>query len=163
MPSMVWWILRALPPNWSSFSRTMVSKPWSPRLRAAFSPATPPPMTTARWLMVRGFSSSGLSSEARATAMRTRSLALSVAFSGSFMCTQESWLRMLAISKRYLLSPASIMVSRNSGSWVMGVQAATTTRLSCCSLMTLVMFTWVSWEQVKRFSSVKTTLGNVLA
>ena len=37
---------------------------------------------------------------ALATAMRTRSFAFSVAFSGSFMCTQEHWSRMLAISKR---------------------------------------------------------------
>ncbi len=51
------------------------------------------------------------------------------------MCTQESWLRMLAISKRYLFKPASIKVSRNRGSWVMGVQAATTTRLRLCSSM----------------------------
>ena len=55
------------------------------------------------------------------------------------------------------------MVSRNSGSWVLGVQAATTTRLSCCSLMILVRFTWVSWEQVKRLSSTCTTLGRVRA
>ena len=85
--------------------------------------------------------------------MRTRSLALSVALSCSFMCTQESWLRMLAISNRYLFRPASIKVSRNRGSWVMGVQAATTTRLRLCSSMIRVMLTWVSWEQVNRLSS----------
>ena len=122
-------------------------------MRAALRPAMPPPMTKARWLMLRGFSIRGLSREARATAMRTRSLALSVALSCSFMCTQEYWLRILAISKRYLFRPASIRVSRNRGSWVMGVQAATTTRLRLCSSMTFDILTWVSWEQVKRFSS----------
>ena len=78
------------------------------------------------------------------------------------MCTQESWLRILAISNRYLFKPASINVSRNRGSWVMGVQAATTTRLRLCSSMIRVMLTWVSWEQVNRLSSTYATLGSVL-
>ena len=41
-----------------------------------------------------------LSVAARAADMRTRSLALRVAASRSSECTQESWLRMFAISKR---------------------------------------------------------------
>ena len=50
-----------------------------------------------------------------ATAIRTRSFDLCVAFSGSCMCTHEHWSRMLAISKRYGLSPASAIVLRKSG------------------------------------------------
>ncbi len=43
--------------------------------------------------------------------MRTRSLAFLVASSGLFLWTQESWLRMFAISKRYLFKPALVSVS----------------------------------------------------
>ena len=44
-------------PARSSFSRRMVSNPWSARFRAAFRPATPPPITRARWLMSGAFPS----------------------------------------------------------------------------------------------------------
>ena len=50
--------------------------------------------------------SRGWSRRALATPMRIRSLHFSVAFSGSLWWTQVHWLRMLAISKRYLLRPA---------------------------------------------------------
>ena len=97
------------------------------------------------------------------TAIRTRSLAFSVADSLSTLCTHEHWLRMLAISKRYLLMPALSTVSWKSTSWVRGVQAATTIRFNLCSLMTWVIFSCVSWEQLKRFSSAKATPARVLA
>ena len=92
-----------------------------------------------------------------ATAMRTRSLALAVARSGLLRWTQESWLRMLTNSKRYLLSPAAMRVSWKSGSWVLGVQAATTTRLSFFSRITSTMVSWVSWEQVYMLSAMNST------
>ena len=71
--------------------------------------------------------------------MRTRSLALSVAFSGSLAWTQRAWSRMLAISKRNGLRPASRSVSWKIGSCVRGVQLATTTRFrSCSSILSLI-------------------------
>ena len=100
---------------------------------------------------------------ALATAMRTRSLAFSVALPGAFMCTQVSWSRMLAISNRYLFRPASRMVSWNRGSWVRGEHDATTTRLICFSLITSLMWVWLSWEQVNRLSSTCTTKGRLRA
>ena len=45
------------------------------------------------------------------TAMRTRSLAFLVARSGLLLWTQEFWLRILAISNRYLFKPALVRVS----------------------------------------------------
>src|SRR3989339_2256749 len=101
--------------------------------------------------------------EALATAMRTRSLALAVANSGSLEWTQEHWFRILAISMRYLLRPASFRVSWNRGSWVLGVQAATTIRFRPFFSITCFILSWVSWEQVNIFSSTKATWGRVLA
>ena len=43
------------------------------------------------------------------------------------------------------------MVSWNSGSWVLGVQAATTMRFKFCSFITSTILSWVSWLQVKGF------------
>jgi hypothetical protein len=54
-------------------------------------------------------------------------------------------------------------VSLNNGSWVLGVQEATTTRLRSCSFIYSFIFSWVSWEQVNRFVSATTTLGRVSA
>ena len=92
-------------------------------------PATPPPITTAACVSGTSTLKSGSRSRARATDMRTRSLALSVAFAGSSRCTHEAWSRMFAISKRKGLMPASRRVSWKIGSCVRGVQLATTTRL----------------------------------
>src|SRR5512136_7855 len=55
------------------------------------------------------------------------------------------------------------MVFWNSGSWVLGVQLATTTLLSLSSLIFSLIFSCVSWEHVYRFCSAYTTLGSVLA
>ncbi len=96
-------------------------------------PAMPPPITTAACVSGTSILKSGSSMRARATLMRTRSRALPVALAGSSLCTQLAWSRMLAISKRNGLSPASRSVSWKMGSCVRGVQLATTTRLSWCS------------------------------
>ncbi len=66
-------------------------------------------------------------------------------------------MRMLAISKRYLFSPPLSRVSWKRSSWVRGEQAATTTRFKFLSRMISAIRIWVSWEQVKRFSSTWTT------
>ena len=55
------------------------------------------------------------------------------------------------------------MVVRKRNSWVLGEQEATTTRFSFSSSRTLFIFSCVSWEQVKRFSSAITTFGRVRA
>ena len=89
----------------------------------------------------------------------TSVFAFSVAPFWSFMWTQEHWSRMLAISKRYLLRPASRMVERKRNSCVLGEQEATITLFRLYSLITCFIFSCVSWEQVKRFSSAMTTLG----
>ena len=98
-----------------------------------------------------------------ATAMRTRSMAFSVAASGCWPCTQAFWLRMLAISTRYSLMPADLSVLRNSGSCVRGVQAATTMRFRPRSRICWTMRSWVSWAQVNRLRSTCTTCGRVAA
>jgi hypothetical protein len=67
---------------------------------AAVMPATPPPTTSAALLTGTLSSVKGWLRATRATAMRTRSAALSVAFWGSPEWTQEHWSRMLAISTR---------------------------------------------------------------
>ena len=54
-------------------------------------------------------------------------------------------------------------VSWKSPSWVLGVHAATTTRFNPFSRITAIILSWVSCEQVKRFSSTYTTLGSVFA
>ena len=73
---------------------------------------------------------------------------MSVAFSGSLWCTQLAWSRMLAISNRNGLSPASRSVSWKMGSWVRGVQLATTTRLSWCSSIFSLISERLSEEHV---------------
>ncbi len=55
------------------------------------------------------------------------------------------------------------MVSLNSGSWVLGLQEATTTRFSPCSLITSTMRWMLSWLQLKRFSAAYTTPGRLEA
>ena len=58
-------------------------------------------------------------------AIQIGSTAFSDALSFSFMWTQEQCSRMLAISTRYLLSPACRAVSWNNGRCVLGVHEAT--------------------------------------
>ncbi len=60
---------------------------------------------------------------------------------------------MLAMSKKYWLMPPSRRVSRKSGSCVLGVQAATTTRLSPLSRIVLEIWAAASVEQMNRPSS----------
>jgi hypothetical protein len=55
------------------------------------------------------------------------------------------------------------MVSWNRGSWVRGVQAATTMRFSPFSRMTSAILSCTSWEQVNMLLAVKTTPGRVAA
>ena len=105
---------------------------------AAVIPASPPPTTTAVWVTPSLDLVNGSRNRDLAMAMRVRSLAFSVAFSGSCMWIQEHWSRMLAISKRNGFSPASLMVLWNRASWVLGVQEATTTRFRLCSLIALL-------------------------
>jgi hypothetical protein len=72
-------------------------------------------MTSPRGITLLSPSANGSSRRAFSTAIFTRYWALRVAFSGSFMCTQEQCSLMLAISKRYLFTPAERRVSRNNG------------------------------------------------
>ncbi len=60
---------------------------------------------------------------------------------------------MLAISKRYWFRPQASQGFHEQRLVGLGLQEATTTRLSLCSLIISLIFSWVSWEQVKRFSS----------
>ena len=99
-PSSVWWIWRAVPPSRSLFSTRCTGKPCSARANAAVMPAMPPPTTSAALLTGTILPASGTSAAARAAAIRTRSIAFSVAASGSPEWTQEHWSRMLAISSR---------------------------------------------------------------
>ena len=46
-------------------------------------------------------------------------------------------------------------------SWVLGEQAATTTRFRRCSAIVCFISSWESWLQVKRFCPAKTTCGSV--
>ena len=132
-------------------------------MSAAVSPAGPPPITRALGVTDTAVSSNGARWVTRATAMRTRSLALLVASSGCPACTQEFWLRMLAISNRYLFRPTEFMVSMKMGSWVLGLQEATTTRFRLCSAMRAFICSCTSWEQTNRPSSACATPGRLLA
>ena len=69
------------------------------------------PHIRAERLTVKSVSQSGSRRAALDTAMRTRSMAFWVAAWGSAECTQALWLRMLAISTRYLFKPALVRVS----------------------------------------------------
>jgi hypothetical protein len=76
---------------------------------------------------------------ARATAMDMRSSAFSVAASGSLLCTQDPWSRMLAIENRDWFRPLSRRVSWKIASCVRGEHEATTNRLSLCFLIMSLM------------------------
>src|SRR5680860_1347209 len=63
------------------------------------------------------------------------------------------------MSKKYWLIPPSRRVSRNRGSWVLGVQAPTTTRFSPLSRMVSAICWAASVEHMKRPSSACSTLS----
>ena len=115
-------------------------------------PARPPPTTTAALFTGSSNSCNGSRCADRATAMRMISFAFWVAPSFSRECTQEQCSRMLAISKKYWLIPASRQVSRKSGSWVLGVQAPSTTRFKPLAAMASEICLAFSVEQATRFS-----------
>ena len=137
-----------LPPIEGSFSTMCTSKPESARSRADWMPATPPPMI--RTDRVTGTLVSSCSSSRRtfATAIRTRSLALSVPCFFSYRWIHEQCSRMLAISKRYLLRPPRSTVARKVGSCSRGEQEATTIRLRSCSAIMSSIVSWPGSEQV---------------
>ncbi len=70
---------RAWPPRSEERSTRQTGNPWAERLFAATMPEIPPPMTRAFWLMSSSVSTRGSMRAALATAIRTRSLAFSVA------------------------------------------------------------------------------------
>ncbi|EKD34406.1 MAG: hypothetical protein ACD_75C02356G0002 [uncultured bacterium] len=162
-PAQVCLRLRALPPRVSVFSTRWTSKPCLARFKAEVMPATPPPITRPFWVMGTEIGLRESPKVTLAAAIRTKSFALAVAAWGSLLWTQELWLRILAISTRYSFKPAAFRVSRNSGSWVRGVQAAMTIRLRSCSRILFTIISWVSCEQEKRLRSTYTTSGSVAA
>ena len=127
--------------------------------RAFTIPETPPPTTRADRFTWTGVRNRGLLNLALAADMRTRSFAFLVASIGSPWCTQAHWSRILAISNRYPFRPASLRVSMKRGSWVLGVQAATTTRFSPWRWISSLILPWLSWEQANSISSARTTFG----
>ena len=93
-------------------------------------PAMPPPMTSAALVDRRGLTLQRLEQPRAGHRHPHQVLGLRGRLRRArCMCTHEHWSRMLAISNRYGFRPASRSVSWNSGSWVRGVQEATTTRL----------------------------------
>jgi len=126
-------------------------------------PAGPPPTTNAAWTIGCVYGSSGRSRAAFSTAMRTMSRALEVAERRSALCTQESWLRMFDISRRYGLSPARRQTRLNVPSWVFGEQAPTTSRLRWLSRIFFAISVCVFPAQAKRTSSAWATPGTVFA
>ena len=147
-PSSVRYTRRAMPPSVFSFSTRCTGKPWSAMASDAVMPAMPPPITSAAPFTGTVSSISGMSPMVRPTVMRTRSLAFSVALSGSAECTHEHWSRIFAISSRYGLRPASRSVSRKIASCVRGVHDATITRLSRCLMIFSLIWSCVSSAQV---------------
>ena len=110
-------------------------------------PATPPPMTRQPGVTPTVSLVSGSWRRDLATAILTMSIAFFVAASFCPLWHQEHCSRMSARSKRYLFRPASRIVSWKSGSWVRGVQEATTMRLRFWSLMICFIDSWLSWAQ----------------
>ena len=100
---------------------------------------------------------------ALSTDIFTMSFAFWRAPSLSSLCTQESMFLMLAMSRRYGLSPARLSAPWKVGEWVFGEQAATTTRLICLSRMTALMSLSVLAAQEYVWSWACTTFGSVLA
>ena len=153
----VWsWAIR--PPRNGRFSTSVTFIPRWARSRAATSPATPPPITSAEgWIGMRRFSS-GTRCEARAAAARTRREAFRVAASRS-STTHETCSRTLTCSKRYWLRPARSIVRRKVVWCRVGEQAATTTRSSSSSRIFCSMSAWPGSEQTKGYAVASTTPG----
>ena len=147
-----------LPPMWLSRSTRSTSRPASAQSRAAWMPATPPPMTSTRLVDSKDLENSGLSRRSFSTAMRTSSAALLVLASLS-LPIHDTCSRILAISNMYLLSPARSTVRRKVGSCIRGVQEATTTPSSLCSLMAATISSCPGSEQVYMVSVEKATSG----
>ena len=74
---------------------------------------------------------------------------------GSSECTQESWLRILAISNRYLFRPQASRVLHEHRLMGLGAAGGHHHPVQRCSLIISLIFSWVSWEQVNRFWSGK--------
>ena len=146
------------PPRKGRFSMSVTFMPRSARSRAAISPPTPPPITSAAgWIGMRRFSS-GTRWRARFTAARTRREALAVAASLSSI-TQETCSRMFTCSNRYWLRPARSTVRRKVIWCSVGEQAATMTRLRPCSLIFCSISAWPGSEQLNMWVVAKTTPG----
>ena len=153
----------SIPPRQRVFSTRCVSYPWSAIAEAAVIPAIPPPITSAFWIKGSSDISSGISLRAFSTAIQTMSFALRVASSFSCLCTQESILRMFDISSRYGFNPDRSRTPRKIDSWVLGEQAAMTTRLILCSLIACSISCWVLPAQENIWCEAKTTSGSCLA
>ncbi len=149
----------SLPPSWGSFSTRVTFLPVRDKVKAVRIPAGPPPITMVCSPTSISSSVSADNLFALAIAIFVNNFAFSVAFSGSSLCTQLHWFRMFAISKRYLLSPASSMVSWNKGAWVLGEHAETTSLLSLCSSMAFLMTACASSEHANKLLSTCTTSG----
>ena len=104
-------------------------------------PEMPAPTTITALVTSAYRSSSGSSRFARATELRTRSFAFSVA-SDLSTCTHEHCSRMLHISNKYGFMPEPNTAPRNVGSCILGEQAATTTRVRPSSLMSFFIRSW---------------------
>lgn len=115
-------------------SRSTSTTLWSASAmsRAAWMPAMPPPMTSARLVTGTVIGTSRRSFLTRATIISTMEMALAVASSRSSW-TQEQCSRMLAISQRKGFRPAALAAVRKVFSCIRGEQAATTTPSSRCS------------------------------
>src|SRR5450756_1960554 len=130
---------------------------------AAWSPATPPPTTRALWCMETILSSRGAACVTPAMAIFTWSIALRVAPSLSCMCTHEQCSRMFTIWNRYGFRPASSHTFMKVGPCIFTLQAATTTRFSLNSSMSLLIWIWPGSAQLYMFSLDITTFGRVAA
>ncbi len=130
---------------------------------AALIPAIPPPTTSAAWITGLCVISSGASRLAFSTPIQTMSMALRVAASFSALCTQESWFRTFTISSRNGFRPARIRTFRKMPSWVLGEQAATTTRLIPFEWIASSISRWVLPAQENIWFWAQTTSGSLLA
>ena len=114
------------PPIEGSFSTSTTSWPPSAMSSAAWMPAMPPPMTSARLVTGMRMVSSGRLCLTFSTMVRARSIAFGVASARSSWI-HEQCSRMLAISHRKGLRPACEQARRKVFSCMCGEQAATTT------------------------------------
>ncbi len=124
------------PPIEASFSTSTTSWPPSAMSSAAWMPAMPPPITSARLVTGMRMLSSGRLCLTFSTIVRAMSIALGVA-SALSSWIHEQCSRMLAISHMKGLSPAPAQARRKVFSCMCGEQAATTTPVSWCSSIAL--------------------------